>query len=365
MRVDLHRFVIVLAFLVACSGGVGCKGSGGEKATSAPPRRSAPVPKIDFDNDGKPDLVLYRKGTGEWHVLNSSKGFKADVPGGESVYRHGSPDDQPLPPVDLDGDGKPDLLVFRPSAGQWIALLSGKGYSASAPGGTLLIPFGQPGDVAQSPKDFDGDGKLDPVLFRPGKAAILWQTTIVLASASKAVVPYPFGAVGDLLVPPSDLDGDGRPDVITFRPEGSNPGFWVLYSRKGYDQNAAAGLAYFPVGQAGDVPLAPRDFEGDGRLDLVLYRPSRGEWLIASTKFGARMSAPGAVRTIAFGEAGDIPLAPQDLDGDGNPDLVMFRPGTGEWRVLKSARGWDSRAADGVMVIKFGQAGDIPMSGEL
>ena len=60
---------------------------------------------------------------------------------------------------DSDGDGRADLFVFRPSTGQWFALLSTTNYATD---GTRTL--GANGDVPV-PGDYDGDGKMDVAVY--------------------------------------------------------------------------------------------------------------------------------------------------------------------------------------------------------
>ena len=61
-----------------------------------------------------------------------------------------------------------------------------------------------------------------------------------------------------------------------------------------------------------------------------MFRLSTGTWLVNRTTQGPL--------TTTWGSPGDIPL-PRDYDGDGKADLAVFRPSTGEWLIQFSQTG--------------------------
>ena len=75
---------------------------------------------------------------------------------------------------------------------------------------------------------------------------------------------------------------------------------------------------------------AGNDYEGDGKMDLAIWRPSTGVWWILTST-----SNFTTFLTRSWGAQGDVPV-PGDYDGDGATDLAIWRPSTGVWWILTS-----------------------------
>jgi cytochrome c peroxidase len=133
----------------------------------------------------------------------------------------------------------------------------------------------------------------------------------------------------------ADFDGDGKTDVSVFRPSG---GTWYIL------QSSDSATFASQFGQNGDQ-LAPGDYDQDGKADLGVFR--NGAWYILQSRDG--------YRGVNFGNPGDRPV-PADYDGDGKDDIAVWRPSDGVWYILQSR--------DGFRAVAFGQNGDQATSGD-
>lgn len=137
---------------------------------------------------------------------------------------------------------------------------------------------------------------------------------------------------------PNDFDGDGKADIAVFRP---SAGAWF------YLQSSDSAFISKGFGANGDR-ITPGDFDGDHKTDLSVFRPADGTWYQI-------LSQTNTFRAQSFGAATDIP-AVGDFDGDGRSDITVFRPSDGNWYLLQSSNG-------AFRFQNFGANGDIPVTG--
>lgn len=202
---------------------------------------------------------------------------------------------------------------------------------------------------------FNSSGSLDGTFGQGGKAVanITNQDLgngLALDSSGRAVVAGVTDAyftvarfLGGSSVPsttaPFDFDGDGKTDISIFRPTGAE--WWINRSSNGSTFAAQFG--------ASTDRLTPGDYTGDGKADIAFFRPSTGEWYILRSEDFSFFAFP-------FGTNGDVP-APADYDADGKTDATVFRPSNSTWFVRRSTD-------TGTTIETFGSSGDVPVASD-
>ncbi|MCX7020670.1 MAG: hypothetical protein NTW26_00080, partial [bacterium] len=222
----------------------------------------------------------------------------APVPGAEHLV---------LQSGDYDGDGKSDIAIFRPGNGRW------------AVRGLGSLNFGTAGDLPAS-GDYDGDGHAEIAIFRPGTS--LW--------AVKDVTRFFLGG-SDGVSAPADYDGDGSCDASVFS---AGAGLWSV-----------RGITAVVFGRTGDLPV-PGDYSGNGRAEIAVFRPESGLWAVHG---GGR---------YYLGQSGDVPVPGAYCWPGSEPRSAplseypaVFRPSSGLWAVWNHTRFY------------FGMDGDSPVPG--
>lgn len=291
-------------------------------------------PAADFDGDGASDVVVWRPESGMWYVLPSASGF--DFSAHYSV-QWGLYGDKPVI-GDIDGDGRSDFGVYRPGPGLWYWLKSESNYTEAS-----VIQWGLAEDEPH-PADYDGDGKTDLAVYRrkAGQMYVLlssggFNRTAALAGDANSVRVLQLSA-GPTRVLTGDYTGDGRDEIVNIDAVQGYI-FWTMRTVHGEYISSS------PWGYEQDYALAC-DLDGDGaagRIAVRLMPQGHYEW------FGA--TSQGPVVTASHGSLFDHPSCSRDYDGDGKGDMTVFRPHGGRWFIRRSS--------DGTLLdLQFGLEGD-------
>jgi len=172
--------------------------------------------------------------------------------------------------------------------------------------------------------DYDGDGDLDVVISRREPKTAYWFERKDDSTWVRHTMGTAEGLAKTLGAAALDINDDGLMDVVLTGVWFENPGGLKSNSDKSWPAHD------FPGGAHDMVAV---DINGDGRLDIVTYHGKEVSWFDP---------AHGMKRTdVGRGEDNHGGVAPNgvaDLDGDGDPDIVIpaywFEnpgDGTGTW----------------------------------
>jgi hypothetical protein len=189
----------------------------------------------DYDGDGKLDIAVFRRPTGIWYIIESSTGIARAVP------NFGAPNDLPVI-GDYDGDGKADLCVVRNEGGTlaWWILNSSTGQPQKflwGISGTDSIFFFFQIDV-------DGDGKQDLMVTRNVNGQHVY---FVRRSSDGEQYALTWG-LQSFFPLFGDYDGDGKTDFVNRQTiAGGNGQYrWHIF------QSATQSYRAVDFGQSGD-----------------------------------------------------------------------------------------------------------------
>lgn len=258
-----------------------------------------PIPPgtfVDWNRDGWPDLinrfqVILNDGGGLPHSFSR----RINLLAGQEPIRHPAPhgdENSYVTLYDLDGDGDHDCLYGAHSGHIWFHENRGSDETPQM-------------DIAGYQLPLAGGGVIQ-VGERPADAKAGFNFTVLQGARPKPA--------------PADFDGDGRVDLVIgdtygrvrfYRNEGTN--------EQGQPQFAAPELIHEARSR---LSVQSADWNGDGAADLFVVTGQRVVVLYNKAERGRTEFQDPQPLKLPAGIGGFFAVAPVDLNGDGDIDLV-------------------------------------------
>ena len=325
----------------------------------------------DFNGDGRADIVARSADGNLW--LRAGNGGGSFAPGfsigtGWNIYTN------VIGGADFNGDGRTDLIGLGQGSSVWFYPGTGmveEGYGRATQMGTVNWA----GDrlVVPTP-DFTSDGIPD--LLTVATDGVLWLHPGARAGAYSPALNIGSGwQIYQEVTPVGDFNGDGHSDLLARKPDGT------LWFYAGTGKVSGTDEGYAPAKRVGSgwhtyrQVLGAGDLDSDGKPDLLARDGAGDLWRYygTGTVSGSNEGYSSGVRIGTGGwDSFTSLLAPGDYDGDGRSDvmattadgrLLLYRGnGKGGLGVMETVgTGWNSYAP--VLTTSAGTAGDLRLRG--
>jgi hypothetical protein len=256
-----------------------------------------------------------------------------------------------LPPNDVTGDGKADLIAFNPGThGIDVTRSMGDHFGKDGSTGSHEVwttDSGYGGNwVILGVGKVNSDNRADIIAFDPTRRIVDVTLSITTGNGTYAFdIPRVWNkdtryapSDGWKMIYPSDVDGDGTTDIVAFNTNstaidatlsngtnfgGGDSGYIVMREYTGYGGNLGI--------------MTPTDFTSDGAGDLLAFDYSSSGVYVNKSEYNAgfKYAAPQKWNEYTTYIDSDWKMMiPADVNGDGKADIIKYDRATSRVEVM-------------------------------
>ncbi len=296
----------------------------------------------DVNGDGKPDVLVANRDinsddpfTGGVGVLlgNGDGTFQA-----ARTYGSGGLGAYSIAAVDINGDGKPDVVVanlctnYNNCSGGSVGVLLGNGDGTFQ--STPNYDSGGQAPYSIAVADVNGDGKPDLLVANEcigyGNCSIEGSVGVLLGNGDGTFQPsqtYGSGAYVAFSIAVADVNGDGKPDLVVanYCVSSTNCSNGVISVLLGNGDGTFQAAQTFSSGGQYALSLAVADVNGDGKPDLVVANQCNTNCTsgIVGVLLGNGDGTFQTAQTYSSGAQYGRSVAVGDVNGDGKVDVLV------------------------------------------
>jgi len=219
----------------------------------------------DVNGDGRPDLIV-APGAGSTPTIAVYSGVNGGSLGSFLAFPSGFTGGVYVAAGDVNGDGYADIVVGPGATGAPnVKVFSGR--DGSVLHSFFAYAIGFTGGVRVAAGDVNGDGIAD-IIVAPGPGGspdirVYDGATLALLDELFA---YQVSFTGGVFVAAADLNGDGHADIITGADAGGGPDVEAF---NGTNHVSLGGFFAYAPAFTGGVRVAAGDIDGDGKPEIV------------------------------------------------------------------------------------------------
>ncbi len=317
----------------------------------------------DFNGDGRSDILHIRgdQNPGNFLALaendNTFRVLTGAQISGITNLDYATTDWADLITMDLNADGRADILRLQGNGDQIVALSNGDGtfQRIENPAGLENKPVSSiPNRSWIIPGDFNGDGRGDVLHLHYTDRQFHW-LALSKGDGSFEMKDHASMGVSNLQYSTSacmvggDYNGDGLTDI--FYQSTSPDDSWLLTSKGDGSftyQQTPGGFAGVDIGDNSDH-LVSEDFNGDGLSDVLHFAAAPHKNFIAYSRGDGTFQVDKGAAAGTWAERerdGGSRFVTGDFNGDGKGDFLYFSSNDGCWSV--QAEGFDPLVVEAV-----------------